>query len=93
MTIYADPPRRYKARGARWSHVFSPDYAELRLFAEAHGLRRRHTKPFVHYDVTDEELESLPLTRVGRREVFTIMGRTGEAICRTSRTKSPESAC
>jgi len=57
--IYADPPRRYSARGLRWSHVTATTTGELLTFARRYGLRRRDASPFLHFDVTDVELAQL----------------------------------
>jgi hypothetical protein len=74
MTIYADPPRKYRSRGKAWSHLWSPDRFALESYAREHGLRRRDTSPVLHYDVTEEELERLPgLTLVTHRELIQIM--------------------
>lgn len=57
--IYCDPPRRYKRNGKFWSHVSSPDKAELEAFAKRLGLKRRDSSPFLHYDVTADELREV----------------------------------
>lgn len=75
--IYADPPRKYSKRGYTWSHLSSPDPVELTAYAKLHGLKRRDSSPWLHYDVTAEELETLPgIHRVSRREFMDIMRST-----------------
>jgi hypothetical protein len=72
--ILADPPRKYSRRGRRWSHLSSPVPGALESYARAQGLKRKHRTPWIHYDVTEEELQSLPDVRiVTRRELSSIM--------------------
>lgn len=72
--IYADPPRKYRKNGKSWSHISSPDLKELEAYAKANGLKRRDRNPWIHYDVTAEELVELTgITHVGRQELFVIM--------------------
>lgn len=72
--IYADPPRKYKRRGQSWSHVCSPDLRELEAYAKEHGLKRKDGFPWIHFDVTKEELSTLPgISVIGRRELLKIM--------------------
>lgn len=72
--IYADRPRRYSKRGLKWSHISSPCLAELIKYAKAHGLKRKDRNPWIHYDVTAEELEKLPgIEIVSGSELLKIM--------------------
>lgn len=72
--IYADPPRKYSRNGRRWSHLSSPDLGELTAYAKTHGLKRRDRHPWIHYDVTDEELVALPDIKViDRRQLLSMM--------------------
>lgn len=72
--IVADPPRKYRKRGKRWSHVCSPDLSELLAYAKVHGLKRKDRSPFIHYDVTAEELVKLPgITVLPVRQFFAVM--------------------
>lgn len=76
--IYVDPPRRYKKRGKRWSHLFSPDLRALLEFAKKNGLKRRDSSPFLHFDILEEELPALlkaGAIMVDRRDVRKIMER------------------
>lgn len=73
--IYADKPRKYSKRGKRWSHIFSPCKEELLGFAKNHGLKRRDASPWLHFDVTEEELAKLlpDIKMVSKAQVFVIM--------------------
>ena len=76
--IYCDEPRKYKARGQRWSHVFADDEASLTQFAKEFSLRRRHRDPYLHYDVTAEELPALlavGVVMLTRRQSMEVMIR------------------
>jgi hypothetical protein len=70
MPIYADPPRKYSKLGLKWSHLSSPDLKELEAFAKANGLKRKDRKPFIHYDVTEEELSGLRDVVIVNRRMF-----------------------
>lgn len=72
--IYVDPPRKYRKKGKSWAHVSSPDIKELEAYARANGLKRKHRTPWIHYDVTKEELENLTgLIHVDRYTLKTVM--------------------
>lgn len=72
--IIADFPRKYSRLGRRWSHLCSTDPSELDAYAKKHGLKRKDRLPWIHYDVTDEELAKLPDVKViTSRELFKIM--------------------
>ena len=72
--IYADAPRKYSRRGHSWSHVWSPSPEHLVEYAKKHGLKRKHRYPWIHYDVTAEELKALPdIVVLDRRKLFAIM--------------------
>lgn len=74
MKIYADPPRKYRKNGKSWSHLSSPDVRALEAYAREHGLKRKDRYPWIHFDVTKEELAKLPgVTHVNRYELARIM--------------------
>jgi hypothetical protein len=74
--IYSDRPRKYSKRGKKWAHVCSPNLHELLAYAKRHGLRRKDRRPWIHFDVTEEELNELPnIEIVSRYELSKLMSR------------------
>lgn len=59
MKLFYDKPREYKENGKKWSHLFTPEYETLEAFAKENSLKRRDTSPFLHYDLTETELNKL----------------------------------
>lgn len=57
--IFYDNPRKYGKTMYRWSHITADTEEELEKFAKSYGLKRRDKKPYLHYDVTEDELSTL----------------------------------